>query len=220
MQTLSGWFFIRLWSWRLKLYPKRRYLITRLHGGTAQQTDDFVFMAVKTAAFTHFDPVFMPDGKCSVFRHMRTMRCIRTYADNVCLASENLRSVFLYFQTYVVFSLSIQKLWIVCPVYPGIFKFVFCNRTDADNVFSLSGYLRTCSLFSDMYFVSGQLRTMCPVLPDKCSFSCVAGQLRIQINTTNHVLNLSAKFLSWVCLCFSISCYELSMLTWFSLWFV
>jgi len=60
--SVSRWFFIRLWSWGLNLYPKCRYVITRPHGGTTQHADVFVFMAVRTAASNLFDPVFMPDG--------------------------------------------------------------------------------------------------------------------------------------------------------------
>jgi hypothetical protein len=172
--------------------------------------------------------------------HMRTM-CIQIYEDNAvhphtsgqCCASVHMRTIcawspltcwqfFFYIQTYAVFSLCIHKLWIVCPVYPDISSFVFRIRTDADNIFSLSlsGYLRTCPLFPDMYFVSGQLRTVCPVLPEKFSVCFVAGQLLIQNNTTNHVLKISANFVYWVCLHFNVSCYDLSTLTWFSLWCV
>jgi len=84
-------------------------VITRLHGGTAQQTDVFVFMAVRTAASTRFDPVLMRDGQCSVFGHMRTMLCIRTYADNLCLVSENLRTVFFSIFRHTMSSLSASR---------------------------------------------------------------------------------------------------------------
>jgi len=158
-------------------------VITRLHGGTAQQTDVFVFMAVRTAASTRFDPVLMRDGQCSVFGHMRTMLCIRTYADNLCLVSENLRTVFsLYSDIQCHLSLHPEAMdnvscvsghMKVCPLYPDrCGQRLLSLRIFAD-VFSVSGHT---------YFLSGQLRTVCPSLPDLYSLSCV----RAASNSNQH----------------------------------
>jgi hypothetical protein len=97
----------------------------------------------------------------SCLNDTRTVLGIRTYSDNAvypdicgqCVLSirKLADSFFHYIQTHVVFSLCIQKLWILCPVYPDICNFVLCIRTDSDNVFSLSGYLQTYSLFPDIH---------------------------------------------------------------------
>jgi len=166
----------------------------------------------------------------SCVNERRTVLGIRTYADNAVypdICGQSVLSIrkltdsfFLYIQTYNVISLCIQKLWIMCPVCPDIWKFVLCIRTDAGNVFSLSGYLRTCFLFPDIRTFYPDNCGQCALLYRTYTVCPVSGQLRIQINMTNHVLNISAKFLSWVCLCFNVSCYELSTLTWFSIWCV